>query len=407
MHRLIGEPVVLSEYRSVEIGLDRDVAQAIAKAAPHKALTVRPLFEPNRFELSTKSWVGTIDCGSAQVLIKPKVSMHNVVAMLVPSIFGVDFEDSTFDYSTTDSLTEAMAGLFANEMTTLLRNGLRLDYRQEEERLTTLRGRIDHRVQCRTPILTPLACRFEEYSIDTEHNRLLKAAVLRMLRMKDIGSGPRAALARTLRHLTGAGDDVPRAAAILARPLNRLNAHYEKALQLACIIIDSSSTSDGVGSSSASTFLVDMNQVFERYMTEMLRRSMPTGVELVEQYSTTLDIAGDVSIYPDLVLRRSGQPFAVADLKYIQPGKETGKNDNLFQIVSYCDALGVDTGTLIYVAEPGFGDMHMVVRVSGKTINVVRVDVSSGMSALRESIRSVAIQLVGSQAEASGAVQTS
>src|SRR5262245_9740833 len=83
-----------------------------------------------------------------------------------------------------------MARLYQAEVRYAARNGLTRDYQDREEQLATVRGRIDIATQVRDlqGRRLPLACRYQDYTEDSELNRVLKAAHRRLLRIPRLGA---------------------------------------------------------------------------------------------------------------------------------------------------------------------------------------------------------------------------
>lgn len=113
-----------------------------------------------------------------------------------------------------------------------------LGYRDTEERLTVVRGRIRQaeQVRRRYGLPLPLEVRYDDYTVDIPENRLLLAAVLRLLRLPGVRSDVRS----LLRHLLVRLDGVNRLTPGLPLPRwtrTRLNARYGNALGLAELIL--------------------------------------------------------------------------------------------------------------------------------------------------------------------------
>lgn len=99
-----------------------------------------------------------------------------------------------------------VASFFEAEVARAEGHGLARDYRSREEPLPTLRGRIDIGTQVtrRLGQPFPIECRYEEYTEDTELNRVLKACFRRLLSLP----GPDPELVRRLRHRARAFEGV-------------------------------------------------------------------------------------------------------------------------------------------------------------------------------------------------------
>lgn len=161
------------------------------------------------------------------------------------------------------------------------------------------------------------------------------------------------AVRRNLRRTVGVLDGVERVdpRAIPSVNLTRLNTYYEPALRMAEVILRSGGVRDRAGALEASTFLVDMNRLFERFVTVQLRRLLAGKLEVRDQEPTHLDIGRNIPMRPDLVFYRRGQPVLVADIKYKLTDDGLGRNADYYQLLAYCTALDIEAGVLIYSAD--------------------------------------------------------
>ena len=132
-----------------------------------------------------------------RLLIRPKVGLRNVFFLLTYGAGLTKWREESFPYAE-DDFFEAIAWLVEAEIRRAARIGLVRDYREREEALATVRGRIDLAAQIRArrgqPL--PLDCRYQDYGEDTELNRVIKAALHRLLRIPSLDRQ----LALELRH---------------------------------------------------------------------------------------------------------------------------------------------------------------------------------------------------------------
>ena len=85
---------------------------------------------------------------------------------------------------------------------------------------------------------------------------------------------------------------IPERRDAVAPSITRLNERYESALALAELVLRATSPEPG-GHASSSTFLFDMNEVFESFVTTALTEAFRSyGGWLRAQYSSALDVEG-------------------------------------------------------------------------------------------------------------------
>ena len=129
----------------------------------------------------------------------------------------------------------------------------------------------------------------------------------------------------------------------------RLNEHYRPALRLARLVLENLTLQDAFGEVSASSFMLDMNELFERFVTERLRRALRGRLAVKDQHRGHLDEARRVKIQPDLLFGPERSPRFVADIKYkLTDNSADGRNADLYQLLAYTTALDLPEGMLIY-----------------------------------------------------------
>jgi len=129
----------------------------------------------------------------------------------------------------------------------------------------------------------------------------------------------------------------------------RLNDHYRPALRLARLVLANLTLQDAVGETQASSFMLDMNELFEQFVTERLHRALRGRLDIKAQHPDRLDEEGTVAIRPDLVFRTAGSPSFVADIKYkLADGAAAGHHPDYYQLIAYTTALDLPEGALIY-----------------------------------------------------------
>ncbi len=193
-------------------------------------------------------------------------------------------------------------------------------------------------------IPSPIPCRFDELSIDIPENQILFAAARALATYPDVEPSIRQALRRTAGALDGVEAVDPRQ--LRAFHLTRLNLYYEPALRLAQVVLNSGGVRDREGHLEASAFLIDMNRLFERFVTVQLRRLLAGSLEVRDQEQTHLDLGRKIPMRPDLVFYRRGRPVLVADIKYKLTDEGVGRTGDYYQLLAYSTAIGLRSGVL-------------------------------------------------------------
>lgn len=312
---------------------------------------VRPLRDEGLYELRPGSTVGAAVLPSIRLLIQPKLPLDNLFFMLGYGAGLTSWRVDRFPFAQDGDLLRAIGWMYEAEVRSALLGGLTRGYQAREETLSTLRGRIDIGAQVRRrqhqPF--PLECRYDEYTADTDLNRVLKAAVLRLLRIPGLDPD----LARSLRFRLHSFEEIATTeyspAIVPDLTFNRLNERWEAAARLAQLILRGHSVRDAEGRVLGTGFTVDMNRLFERFVEAVVREvSMRAGWRVEAQQERKL--SARVTMKPDLLLSRGGADFAVADVKYKAPDQGWTHPD-LYQMLAYCTALDLPSGLLIYAGD--------------------------------------------------------
>src|SRR5690606_19764748 len=92
-----------------------------------------------------------------------------------------------FEYETTHDLVPSFATFFVRHLERALARGLRSAYVETEDRLHAIRGRVDIAATARTGgRALPVPCRFDEFSPDTQLNRIVLGATERLARLPGV-----------------------------------------------------------------------------------------------------------------------------------------------------------------------------------------------------------------------------
>lgn len=355
--------------------------------------------EDRTYELRPGSKVGTLVFEDVRVLIQPKVDLRNLFFLLGFADGLIRWDPAVFPYEQEPDLLEAVGWAFEAEVGRSLRQGLVRGYVPREEALTTIRGRIDLAAQQRRRQTRrlPLECRYDDYTEDIELNQLVKAAHWKLRRFPGLNRE----LAKRLlyRHRSFADvSDVEYSPLVVPAPtFDRLTQHWEGAGRLAELILRHETLLDREGAALASSFIVDMNILFERFITRVAAdEAERAGWELLPQAQRWL--APGIPMKPDFLLHRDGLDYGVGDAKYKELEMRDWPRADLYQLLAYCSALGLARGLLIY-ADYRAPEEH-VVHNAGIGLEVIGIDMSTPPDELTRQARRAAGRLIEQAEEA-------
>jgi 5-methylcytosine-specific restriction enzyme subunit McrC len=235
----------------------------------------------------------------------------------------------------------------------------------------------------------PLEVTVDEWTTDTDENRRILAACRRLLALPGLTKQLRQRLLHVDRLL--AEVHLPAPGVPLARwEPTRLNVRLHRLLRLADIVIDHATVEHRIGDVQVAGFVVPMEKLFEDLVAQLLREQV-TDAQVVTQAKYALGDSGHLRVQPDLVFRRNGSEIAVADTKYkILNEKKKLRNEDAYQLITYCTRLGLTVGHLIYAVGVDDADADVPlehdIQRSAIQLRVHRVDLKKNLTDLEAEV---------------------
>ena len=362
-----------SEPHPLSVG-ERDV---LREALP--SLTIEPAMGAEGvYSLKPGSTVGAVEIGGLSVLIEPKIGIPQLLSLACYAMSKFEPRRELFDFPSEYALPDVLALALASAARRAFSRGLLHGYRTEEEALHTVRGRIqfDEQIRRRFGIPLPVEVQYDEFTDDILENRLVKAAVYRLGRMRLRSPKARTDLGRVAAMLDNVSPAEYPPSAVPTVTFDRLNEHYREVVALSRIILRHSAFESRRGAVRASGFLMDMNAVFQELVTVALRETLGGSADRFGERSIpSLDKGGQVRLRPDLVWRDGSSCVFVGDAKYKRIRDERVPNADLYQLLAYATALDLPGGLLIYAKGEADTTSYRV-RYSGKRLEVAALDLS-------------------------------
>jgi len=337
------------EIQETGPGASFPLTLAQAAALDRSGLVNVRLGDGGSWVVSGASKVGVALVGDVVVRVRPKVPIGRIFWLLGYGR-GFSWRDDLVPYDTEADLVPVIAEAFARQADRALGRGVVHGYVEHDDELAVVRGRLRTTEQLtrRYGQITPLLVRYDEFTPDIAENQLLKAAALVLRHVP--GLDP--AVARHLRIITdrlSGVTDLHLGQPLPSWRLSRRNTHYETALWFAEMVLRHRSVDLPDGPMEINGFMVDMATVFEDFVTAAFTEALERiDGHVSPQDPHALDEAGKVKMNPDLVWYRAGKPAAVLDAKYKAEKPAGYPNADVYQLLAYCTALGLDEGHLIY-----------------------------------------------------------
>ena len=367
------------------------------------SLTIEPAESSDtEYYLRPESVVGAVEVGDLSVLIEPKIGIPKLVSLACYAIGKVQFRAEDFNLPEEYSLPDALAMALASHARLAFSNGLLHGYHSEDEALQTVRGRVVFDRQLRRWFDRPLPVevQYDEFTSDIVANRLVKAATHLLGRTRLRSPEAR----RNLGWIAGMLDDVsllefpPREVPAVA--FDRLNEHYQRVVELSRLILRDGAFESDRGSVRASGFLMDMNVVFQEFVTQAIRETLGVSEHtFCERTISSLDEGGEVRLRPDLTWWDGAFCVFVGDAKYKNLTGEHVPNRDLYQMLAYITALDLPGGLLVYAQDEPNTETYNV-RHCGKRLETIALDLSGTLDEVLVRVRGIAQKVAALRDEA-------
>jgi 5-methylcytosine-specific restriction enzyme subunit McrC len=299
--------------------------------------------------------VGAVRAGDLDVVVTPKVGLARLLFLLGYAA-NPGFRPEDVEGVSDEDLWPAVAETMCRHAERALVRGVLQGYVTEEAALAVVRGRIRvaDQIARRPGLPLPLEVSYDEYSVDTPENRLLRTAVRSVRNLPRLADDLRARLRHLDARLDGVSPLTPGAPLPEWQP-SRLNARYQPALRLAELVLRTLSFEAGAGGLDVAAFVVDMARVFEDFVTTALAEAWAARPgATVPQYLAYLDESRAIRMKLDVVHVVDRIPRIIADAKYkLADTAGHYPNADHYQMLAYATALQLETAWLIYASGHG------------------------------------------------------
>lgn len=254
--------------------------------------------------------VMTVPGGSVEILPKVGGDQHEAGRHALTRMLAVAWDlptvasDPALMGTQRGDLLEVLVRVFADNLLAAVRRGLPHRYLRREDDLPLLRGKLDVRRQLtrHASRADRLACAFDELSVDTPLNRVLRGAVRRLAPVARTSANR-----RKLQELAARFESVGDSADPLREParLDRTNTAFHRLHAMARRFLAADWQSTSAGRSEGFGLLFPMNELFEAFVGRSMQRALVRrNVRLQHRGSYALESggAGLFALRPDIVV---------------------------------------------------------------------------------------------------------
>ena len=225
--------------------------------------------------------VGGLATGERMLEILPKIegeasSVRQALVDMIAEVegFNADVGDAASMHVQSQNLLDCLVQVHGRQMLAAVRRGIPRRYAQFRDDLPVLRGRLDIARQFTRFAyrIDHVACAYDELSVDTPLNRVLKASVRKMTRFVRTYESQ-----RLLTELAGHFENVADSLAPLHEQvqIDRTNETFRDLYRRARLLLEGEFQSTTSGGKEGYALLFPMGKLFEKFVGCMLKRASP------------------------------------------------------------------------------------------------------------------------------------
>ena len=389
----------LQEYVTSEHKLLVDQLDVLLQETKNLCLSVEPVRgKKGVYNLTPDSTVGALEIDGVSLLIEPKIGIPRLLSLACYALGAYKPQDRLFDFTQAETLPDILALALIAAARKAFTRGILRGYHTQEKALHTVRGRIrlEDQIRQRYGIPLPVELRFDEFTEDIRANQLVKTAAARLRNMTLNSSEARrglgwiAAILENVSLLEFRRRNVPEIR------FDRLNEHYRHVVGLARLVLLHSEFESFRGDVRASGFLINMNDLFQEFVTQALREALNVSDKTLRDDKSirrlTLAKKNRVPIRPDLSWWDGENCMFVGDAKYKKVVHSSVPNADLYQLLAYTTALNLPGGLLIYAKGEAEAATYEI-RNTCKQIEVVALDLSGTLEEILARVNDIACKI--------------
>ena len=320
-----------------------------------------------------------------------------------------------------DNAVELCAAILERGVSLQLKRGLGQEYVSRSEARSSLRGKIDvtESVKSQAVWRRQLVCSYDEFSVDTTMNRVIKATVALLVR-SDISRARKKSLKKLMVYFANVRD-IDLHTVDWNMRYDRNNRTYRMLMAVCWLVVKGLLQTQSDGATRMMDFFDEqrMSRLYEKFILEYFRREHPrlrASASFVEWALDDGMSEGLPAMRSDITLSARGCVLII-DAKYYAStmqsnfDKRTVHSGNLYQIFAYVknkqavleragESVEV-SGMLLYAATDEEVQPDVTYRMSGNQIGVRTLDLDRPFEEIRAQLDGIADMLTSPSASAS------
>lgn len=333
------------------------------------------------------------------------IPVQNVYYMLAYA-FQVLNEDGYRNVATEqfNNVAELCAAILTKGVSLQLKRGLGRDYISETETLSGLRGKIDitESIKTQTMLRRQMVCTYDEFSVNTYMNRIIKTTMLKLLHA-DIDKSKK----KYIRKLLVFFDDVQELevhSINWSQQYSRNNQTYRMLISICYLVLKGMLQTTTDGNTKLMQFIDEqrMCRLYEKFILEYYRKEHPEITANASQIPWQLDdnFSDMLPVMQSDIMLSKGTKVLIIDAKYYehttqtQYDKHTIHSNNLYQIFTYVKNKEYElrkeqhevAGMLLYAKTEEEIQPDHKYRMSGNKVSVKTLDLNLDFLEIRQQL---------------------
>jgi 5-methylcytosine-specific restriction endonuclease McrBC regulatory subunit McrC len=340
------------------------------------------IFKPHgKFIIKTQQYVGYIILPNHIISIVPKIPKISFINMVKYALQLPELKPEEFEISEGNNYYDILVLFFFQQLEILIQRGLNTGYKISEENLTKIKGKILFKENFSINFNRPdkIFCSFSETSQDILENQIIKYIIYHLSQCYFIDESINAKLINYY-NLLDSISLIPISLDIFSTiEYTPLNEHYRTIILLCELILkDSSIDEENVGEKTAISFLIDMNKLFEKFVVNILRETLPEidhKYEIQEQKKEYADIQKELELRLDILINYNNNPSIILDTKYMEFDSKPSSS-HLAQMNLYSDIKKVKNCGLIFPGKNNNNKIYQLERI-GLNLYILFFDITA------------------------------
>lgn len=337
----------------------------------------------------------------------PVANIYHMLAYAFSALSEAGYRDMAAEQF--DNAAELCAAILERGIESQVKRGLGRQYADRTEALMTLRGRIDVTESMKTLAWQRrrMVCSFDEFTVDSRMNRIIKATVALLLR-SDISKARKKSLRNLMVYFSEVGQiDVRHVD--WSMPFDRNNRTYRMLMGVCWLVAKGLLQAQSDGSFRMMDYFDDqrMCRLYEKFLLEYYRKEHPLLGANAGYIDWSLDdgFSADLPAMQSDIMLTQGNRVLIIDAKYYSHTmqqrfeRRTLHSGNLYQIFAYVKNKEAElvkagvahevSGLLLYARTDEDIQPDGVYQMSGNRIGVKTLDLNQPFEGIRAQLDAI------------------